>query len=74
MKLNPVLSTYWLWLAVSFGAICLIPWEPYLSGRLILATTYVQGGDGWQGLLIVHSVVATCLAVSVTASCDVARR
>jgi len=70
-SLNPRVSLYWLWLAVAFGAIMLVPWHRYsLPGHhrmLPLGTVYVNPGMNWQPVLVVHSAVSVLLAVFATA-------
>ena len=72
-RLNPRISVYWLWLAIAFGAIAIVPWHPCQKmgpvRYLPLASAYVNDlfADNWQRLLIGHAalsaVLATCIAV-----------
>jgi hypothetical protein len=70
-RLNRRVSVYWLWLAIVFGVISLIPWYPGRTGYLPVATAYANPGwRDWQPTLLGHVLltllIATPLAIAHT--------
>jgi len=66
---NVRVSTYWFWFVVWFGVGCLLPVLPLQtrSGaiRAILAYIYTAAGhrEGWETILLMHTVSAGVLGV-----------
>jgi hypothetical protein len=65
-------SRYWLWLALIFGAICVIPVFPSKSGRLPLGTPYINGpfSPEKMQLLAIHLGLAALIALPIHILCE----
>jgi hypothetical protein len=63
------LSKFWLWSCVAFGVVCMIPFWPSKSGKLLpLATPYVNFGfrpTDVSSLLAIHVGVALAIAATI---------
>ena len=79
---NPRLSVYWLWLVIVFGMIAALPGLPFsrklASGNryVPIATAYSRPDlfDGWQVILVGHTLVSLLVAVPAAAHHTLRRR
>jgi len=73
--LAPRIPDYWMWLVIVFGAIAVIPAQPYpgkVTGRpqyVLVATAYSRPDlfDDWPTTLLLHSLAALLVAIPAAA-------
>ncbi len=70
-RLNPRVSVYWLWLAIAFGGMTVIPCVPFIDTKTGLtyyyppATFYLYPGmrEGWPSILIYNTLAALLVTI-----------